>query len=362
MTLDEALKILRDPALVQKRAQHMQRLERVFDGPTPDGPLFLNGYSAGFQVVESVGGLQVLSDPLTGNIRGDCPDPYREPEAWVDFALIDAAEHVWGLDDEQTFRPICVELGPYGVHFVDSLLGAEVFQDQAGAWHSQPVPWQVGGLPEPRLDGKAGWQVARRVAKAFLRRRVTVPLFGMPTIASALNIAVNLYGDRVLLAFHDAPQRAQRDLRMINGLLCWLHQWYQRAIPREQLQPVIAAWRCQPPGHGQLCGCSTQLVSPQTYAEFIAPLDEPLLGTHPRGGMIHLCGAHTHLIAIWREMKTLRAVQLNDRAAEELEAYVRGLRADQVIYVNPCAGMGVEDILRIASGRRIVVVADAPEG
>ena len=361
MDIDEALDILRDQNKVRKRQDWMRRLAQVFYGPIPDGPFFLNGYSAGFQFVQRDGRVIAVSDPLTGNVRGPCPDPYSQPEAWLDFALIDAAEHVWGLDDQTVFRPICVEFGPYGVHFVDALLGAEVFQDTAGAWHSHPVGWEVGDLPPPEIAHRKGWETARRIAEAFVQRGVTVPLLGMPTIASPLNIAVNIYGERILFAFYDRPQAARRDLEIIAELQVWLHRWYQRKVSREQLQPVIAAWRCQPPGHGQLCGCSTQLVSAAVYGEFIAPLDARLLSAHPRGGMIHLCGQHTHLIPIWREMKELRAVQLNDRAAEEMEAYVRGLRPDQVIYVNPCPGMPVEEIGRLARGRRVVVVADAPE-
>jgi hypothetical protein len=42
------------------------------------------------------------------------------------------------------------------------------------------------------------------------------------------------------------------------------------------------------PGHGQLCGCTTQLVSGKMYADFIAALDDELLSLYPHGGMIHL--------------------------------------------------------------------------
>jgi hypothetical protein len=77
--------------------------------------------------------------------------------------------------------------------------------------------------------------------------------------------------------------------------------------------------------------------------------------------MIHLCGTHTHLIPIWREMASLRAVQMNDRAAEDLEIYFHELRDDQMLYVNPCANMPVERIMDITGGRRVVIVADIDE-
>jgi hypothetical protein len=60
-------------------------------------------------------------------------------------------------------------------------------------------------------------------------------------------------------------------------------------------------------------------------------------------------------------MASLRAVQVNDRAAEDLDIYFNELRDDQVICVNPCDGMPVERIMQITAGQRAVVVADLEE-
>ena len=128
----------------------------------------------------------------------------------------------------------------------------------------------------------------------------------------------------------------------------------------DQLQPVIAAERCQPRGFGQLCGCTTHLVSGEVYREMLAPLDDELLSVYPNGGMIHLCGAHTQHIGVWREMQSVRALQLNDRASEDLEIYFNELRDDQVIYLNPTATMTVERAMKITGGNRLVIVADLP--
>ena len=66
-----------------------------------------------------------------------------------------------------------------------------------------------------------------------------MPLFGLPTIASALNTAVNLYGQRILMAMLDGPEAAQHDLRVINDLLCTLHRWHPERLPLDQIQPVV---------------------------------------------------------------------------------------------------------------------------
>ncbi|MBQ9854585.1 MAG: hypothetical protein IJO53_00215, partial [Clostridia bacterium] len=50
-----------------------------------------------------------------------------------------------------------------------------------------------------------------------------LPLFGLPTIASALNIAVNLFGGEILMEMLTEPDNASADLTTINNLLCELH-------------------------------------------------------------------------------------------------------------------------------------------
>ena len=127
-------------------------------------------------------------------------------------------------------------------------------------------------------------------------------------------------------------------------------------IPAQQHQPVVACGRCQPPGHGQICGCTTQLLSPGLYEEFIMPLDDVLLGVYPHGGLIHLCGSHTQLIPLFAKMPHLKCVQLNDKAAEDLQFYVDGLRDDQVIYLNPCEGMTTKQALKLAGDKKIIIV------
>jgi hypothetical protein len=57
-------------------------------------------------------------------------------------------------------------------------------------------------------------------------------------------------------------------------------------------------------------------------------------------------------------MKVLRALQINDRAAHDLETYFTELREDQIIYLNPCEGMTVEKAVKITRGHRLVIAGD----
>jgi hypothetical protein len=89
-------------------------------------------------------------------------------------------------------------------------------------------------------------------------------------------------------------------------------------------------------------------------------MDSELLSVYKNGGLIHLCGIHTQHIPVWRDMKPLRAVQINDRAAEDLQAYFHGLRQDQIIYLNPTSTMTIEYAMGMTGGRRLVIVENVP--
>ena len=328
---------LNDPKLLEVRELHFSRLDALYAGKTLDHAFVLNGIPGRSQA-----------------------DPYKEPERWLDERLDSLVELSEKAMDPVVFRPLVIEYGPYGVHFIDRILGAHVYHAE-GQWWVDYLDTPIGELEYPDLDTDDTWRLARDLAEAFMARKVAVPLFGLPTLSSTLNIGINLYGQKLLLAMLTQPEAAHHDLKVINDLICELHRWYLANIPMEQLQPVVAGWRTQPRGFGQLCGCTCHLISANIYREFIAPRDDELLSLYPNGGMIHLCGAHTQHIPAWREMKSVRAIQINDRASEDLEIYFNKLRDDQMIYLNPTATMTIERAMQITGGRRIVIVAEVPE-
>jgi hypothetical protein len=328
------LQALRDLRLVEARARWYARLGGLFAGDRQHTAFFLHG-------------IQCYTE-----------DDEPDWERWLDESLVKLAEEAERSLDQGVFRPLSINYNPHGVHFVDYLFGADVFLLDGESWQVHPLDTPVGSLQPPDLNVLPAWQVMQDFAKAFLARDVPSVVFGLPTIASVLNVAVNLYGDRILLAMHTDPDAVRHDLRVISNLLCTIHRWYLAHIPPEQMQCILPNGRCQPPGFGQLCGCTTQLISGATYREFVTPLDDELLSTYPHGGMIHLCGTHTQHIPAWNDVHALRALQLNDRAAEDLAIYFREMREDVVFYVNPCEGMPVERIVGITGGQRVVVVAD----
>lgn len=329
----EAVAVLCDPALVAARDRHMAALEAACEG-RGDGP----------------------PPALSGVWGAASADPREDPERCVAEQLVSlAAQRELALDGG-VFRPLIAGIGLYGVHFVDALLGAEVFDlDGTGNWQVRCLDRPVGRLDPPDWERHSAWQGARAAALAFAASGAKLPYFCTPCLSSALNVAINLYGQEFLAALYEDPDAARRDLRVITDLIVALHRWYRAHIPEAQLQAVAAGTRTRPPGMGHLCGCSTQLISEAHYREFIAPCEAAVLGVYPRGGMIHLCGAHAHLIPAWRDLPSIRIVQVNDRASADLPLYLAGLRDDQILYSLECADMPWRKAVEIAGGRRLVL-------
>ena len=295
------------------------------------------------------------------------PEPVTDPVKWVTDSLDQLTEWSQYAWDTKIFRPLCLETWYYGVHFVDAVLGATVIpveQEGSGGWWTECLKTPVGSLKSLGLDENILWGQARALALAMRDTGATVPFLGPQVLASPLNIAVNLYGEEFLVALALEPEAAQHDLRIITDTIVAMTNWYREHMPESQFQPIGAAFRAQPGGFGQICGCSTQLVSMSSYEEFIAPLDKEVLSCFPKGGMIHLCGSHTQHIPTWRDMPEMRAFQLNDRASDDFEVYFKELRDDQIIYFSPTEDTTIKRAMDISGGRRIVIVAnltDAPE-
>ncbi|MCX6345907.1 MAG: hypothetical protein NT018_12695, partial [Armatimonadetes bacterium] len=196
------IQILSDPALIQAREHHFDRMRSLFAGKLSDLPFVLNG-------------------------RTGCgkTNIYEDPETWVEEALDDLAEHAEQLLDPHVFRPQVIETWLYGVHFVDKILGAHVYDlDGASNWQAHYLTTPTGELQPVDLDTNEAWNLAVRAARAFVNTGFTVPLFGLPVIASVLNIAINLYGQEIIIAMYSDPDAVRHDLSVINDLLCDMHR------------------------------------------------------------------------------------------------------------------------------------------
>lgn len=346
MTLSEAVKILCDPELIEIREMHIKRLEALFAGEKPDYPFYLYG-----ETLDNVG----FNDPLSSG-------PFENCEKWVDNAIIELAEKAECAADRKVFRPLSMQYYYYGVHFGDKIFGADVFfNSDINQWWSKSMKNPIGELLKPDMENNETWKMAKRLSYAMTESGAELPFISHQVIGSSLNLSVNLYKQRLLYAFYECPDEVKHDLRIINDVLKEMFMWYQRAVPDSLLQATVPESRVMPRGSGQIDGCTTQLVSPDIYREYFAPLDDELLSLFPNGGMIHLCGASSQHIKCFSEMEHLKIVQLNDRASEDIELYAEGLRDDQIIYFIPTINMTIEKALDITKGMRLVINADMDE-
>lgn len=333
--LARAVEILNAPELAATVAGHVRRLEAVYAGAELARPVALCGE---WGVATS--------------------SPYREPEACIREQIVSLAGKTELLGNEAVFRPGITGVGLHGVHFLDTLLGAGVYDlDGTGNWQVRTLDRPVGGLRPPDLATHPLWATARRAARAFVASGVSNVFFETPCLSSPFNEAINLYGQQILFAMYDDAAAVHRDLRVITDLIKSLTRWYLDTMPRQWFQAVASSARFRPPGYGHICGCSCQLLSGGQYREFVAPYDEEVLAVFPNGGMIHLCGRHTQHVPAWRAMRSLKAVQVNDAASADLPAYWAGLRPDQVFYNLECPQMPWRQARALTGNRRMVHTA-----
>ena len=138
----KTFQILTDPELVAMRRAWEQRLKEL-----SNGPIYLQGMA-----------------------RAGKTDMYENAEQRVQEAIDDLAKEVELLRDREVFRPLSVRAALHGVHFVDKILGANVFEldGETGNWQTKyltsPVWSQystVAQVPWPqavcRGPGGADW-------------------------------------------------------------------------------------------------------------------------------------------------------------------------------------------------------------
>lgn len=333
------------PELEQVQAIHRERVARLYAGEPPAEVIAIAG-------------------PMFGGSHGlwgtNEIDMLEQPEAWLEDVLGDMARQASSLADPVTYRPLVIHLDPLGTHFVDALFGAPVRFHEGQVW-TEGYPADLADLEPPDLGASALLGGALELARLGVTASECKLLVATPVFSCAANIGINLFGQSLLEALLDRPDAAHRALRIVNDVLVASTRAFAQAIPDVIRRTSCAESRYAPPAYGLIDGCATQLVSAAQYHEFFASLDAELLRVAPNGGMIHLCGAHTQHIPVWRGMPELRSVQLNDRATEDLEAYVEGLRPDQILYVAPTEAMTVERIIELTHGRPLVLQAPLAE-
>ncbi|MGN0752891.1 MAG: hypothetical protein ACI4ME_00390 [Aristaeellaceae bacterium] len=352
----KAHRILNDPELVRIQQAGYDMLDALLEGKEAEHP-FLREYTPSICGYNGRSGFDLSPEKE--------PLAYTDPESWVIECLEDMASYAEKRERKPWFEPFCLEFGIFGVHFIDRIFGAAPFYHPPGQWDVKQLAMHVGSLAYPDWENSEAWRLAETAARTFAAQEVALPAFGLPTIASALNIGTNLFGSELLMAMVEEPESAAHDLKVINDVLIAIHRKFRALLPSAQIKPVGSMFRTLPDGYGQLCGCSCQLLSGDLYREMVAPLDAALLDVFPKGGMIHLCGSHTQHLDTWVNMPQLRVYQIG---RFDFEEYAARKRADQLLYFFPaderknefpCMEL-VDYAMSVTGGERMVIMSAVP--
>ncbi len=336
MLSQQTLDKLNDPALLAMDAKHMQRMEALYAGQDDHSDLYI---------------LYGTSAPL------DTFDDGTPLDEKMEAALDELAGSADLLTDETTYRPLVINADMFGVHFIDNIFARDSYGVET-KWGHRADEFKVGSLKSLDLDNDPYWQMAKAATLKFLDYDVPLVRITPICLANSLNTAMNLYGQSLLMAFYDNPEGVRHDFGLINDAIVKMHQWYRDTIPHERLSTIAGTVRMMPSGHGHLDGCSTQMLSPELYDEFVADLDEAITSTWPQGSMLHLCGAHTQHLPTWSKMESLKAFQLCDGPNAELDVYYAESRDDQIVYVGPTPRISMERIMDLTGGWRIIIADD----
>jgi hypothetical protein len=328
----ETYRILNDPELLAIRDRYQEQLQQVSDGTYDAHRAFV----------------------LSGIDHGYSGDETLSLEDQLHAALDELAGMVDVLRDKRIFRPLTIGIPrEKTVGFSEYFFGA-VGTDMEKDHDQQFLAKPVGALDPPPVEDCPAFIESKAAVKRFLEADVKLPGICMPLCGAPLVEAVSLYGEAFLVAMLDDPEAAQHDLDIITDVQTQIIKWYVENVPAEQLRSGAPRLRTQPPGRGQIAGCSTQLVGPEQYRDMVAPLDDKILSASPDGGMIHICGYHTQHLETWRNMESLKVLQLSGDAVTDVAQYLEGTRDDQIVYVSPSAVISLPELMQITKGKRAV--------
>ena len=259
--------------------------------------------------------------------------------------------------DPVTWRQPVLSLSRYGLHFFGAVLGCTVRHVDDQVW-CEPLTEAGGRLEDfarPNLDDSPVLTEAIDLLRFVIDATEGRVPIEAPFCSEPLMAAVDLFGDQFLMALAQEPEPADRVLGDIAATIIELRDRLANAAGNAPINDHHAAGSGVVSGFNLLYGCTTHLVSAQTYRDHVLALDTELLNHQSSGGVIHLCGRHLQHLEAWRDTPGLRAVQLNNAACDDTEAYWRGLRPDQFIVFWPDDAVTLDQAIAITGGRRLAV-------
>ena len=282
-------------------------------------------------------------------------------ETWLAEQIDYFRNNVDLLKNKSVFNVYGLSLSRYDLHFASAVMGCPVFGSTKA-----PVDWKslskigvsMRDFQATNLDENEIFQEMLSLAKFSVEATEGRMPIELPYISEPLVEAVNLFGEEFLIALAQDQYLAEKILDDITSTILEMRGRFVSAVPGFVFWPHGFSFRIMPEKYTLLFGCTTQLISSESYWKHVMEGDRLLLRRHALGGCIHLCGNHLQHIKTWTSMDEVKAFQLNGDACDDLEKYWKALRPDQYIIFHPSRRVTVEDAMDITGGKRLVIYSE----
>lgn len=277
----------------------------------------------------------------------------KDRERWLDNQLRAVKANVEeALASSSLFYPIIEMFSLYGTHYMDILFGGEVRWKDGQFW-SQEVDYSVSEIAPTDLSRSSLIEETVELAKWIKERTGGRFLIAMPDAGCPLNIAINLFGERFLMELALAPQNAKRALGIIADATRRVYEVLIEAVGQETLRCHNAYYVYTPHDYAGLSICATQLISAEHFSTCVADADDAAVPSVYKGMIQHICGRSAQHIGELSRRQRVKGVQVGP---EDFETYFKGLRADQVVYVDLTERMSLDEIMELSRGERTIVL------
>ena len=191
------------PKIEKANTHHQERISAFYSGQQPKEIIAIAGRMFGRNH-----GLAGINDI----------DMLKKPDEWLDDVLKDMAQYAHESADMITFKPLTIELDPLGVHYIDALFGANVYIHDNQTWSDQ-LDCDLDDLQMPDLDNSQVFRESLELARKAVEITQGKIFITTPVLSCAINIVINLFGERLLEALIVRPESAKRALQIINDVI-----------------------------------------------------------------------------------------------------------------------------------------------
>jgi hypothetical protein len=235
-------------------------------------------------------------------------DRMKDPELMLKSQLDSLRPHLEMEDDR--IPTIRVNLGTAQVA---SAFGAEIhyFEDSLPAAKTHPLHdiRDAASLEIPERTAGLYEQVEAYTAFFLENKPPQVPI-QHPDIQSAFNSAHLIRGDDIFIDLIDHPEDVSILLDKVTDFMLQQISWLRNMITDDP--EWFYDWGVLWKGKARISNCSSQMIGPGMYGEFVLPRDIRLMESIG-GGRMHYCGDNTEVIKAFFANEHIHSLDYDSR-------------------------------------------------